>query len=102
LAAELAGPPVERGLIEARRALEEHVLRHVRDALQRAVEPCARPDSDRDRGERTRRRLEEHRQCAVRQPRRLAQGGSQTSVGARPPPPGKAAPPPPPGRRAPP
>ena len=32
LAAELAGSAVERQLIEAARALEEHVLRHVREA----------------------------------------------------------------------
>ena len=67
LAAELAGAAVERRLIEASRALEEHVLGHVGDAGMGAVEARPRTDDESDRGERTGHRVVEEREGAATQ-----------------------------------
>ena len=72
LAAELAGAAVERRLIEATRALEEHVLGHVGDAGMGAVEARPRTDDESDRGERTGHRVVEEREGAVTQTTGLA------------------------------
>src|SRR5437773_4394726 len=72
LAAELAGAAVERRLIEATRALEEHVLGHVGDAGMGAVEARPRTDDESDRGERTGHRVVEEREDAVTQTTGLA------------------------------
>src|SRR5262249_49553317 len=61
LAAEIARAPVERRLVVPARALEEHVLRHVRDSRMLAVEARAGLDGPRDRGRRGGGRVGEHR-----------------------------------------
>ena len=87
LAAELARTPVERRLVEPVRALEEHVLGHVGEAGQRAVEARAGADDERDRRERSGDVLVEDGERAVREAPGLAEprahrGGSDEERGS--------------------